>query len=40
MGVRIKDRRESECLSVMGRIEIEILSHVKTSRLLRGLSSP
>jgi len=38
MGVRIKECRESECLSVIERIEIETLSHVKTSRILRGLS--
>jgi len=40
MGVRIRDRRESEGLSVTERIEIETLSHVKMGRLLRGLSSP
>ncbi len=39
-GVRIKECRESECLSVIERIEIEILSHAKTGRLLRGLSLP
>ena len=38
MEVRIKECRESECFSVMERIEIVILSHVKTGRLLRGLS--
>jgi hypothetical protein len=38
MEVRIKECRESECLSVIERIEIETLSHVKTGRLLRGFS--
>ena len=38
MEVRIEECRESECLSVIERIEIETLSHVKTGRLLRGLS--
>ena len=36
--VRIEECRESEGLSVTERIEIETLSHVKTGRLLRGLS--
>jgi hypothetical protein len=37
-GMRIWECRKSECFSVMEKIEIETLSHVKTGRLLQGLS--
>ena len=38
MGLRVKDRRESERRSVMERIRVETSLDAKAGKLLRGLS--